>query len=147
MGYHGIHLLCVHCQILWYYQDFSVAGAGLLVFIWPLRGVLIGVFLEYFSLWSILTEAMHQSCFVTSRKISRMACMNFLVISSAALLGVVWKCDFSSLKFTVMIGTVGFFPGGGFRRCSYFIYFLQNLYAFKYFTCLLVGPTLKLPAL
>ena len=90
---------------------------------------------------------MHQSYYFTGHQIARMDFMVFLALASATLLWVGWRGGFSSLTFPDMTGMVGFFPGGGFGRCYSFIYFLRNIHAFKHYSCLLVGLTLKFPAL
>ena len=46
MGYHGIRLLHLTVELDGITMIFVASGAGLFVFVWPLRGVLLGVFLD-----------------------------------------------------------------------------------------------------
>ena len=76
-----------------------------------------------------------------------MACIIFIVLSSAALLGVVWQGGFSSLKFSAMTGTVGICPYGGFRRYSSFVDLIVDFHHLNNITGLLVGITFEVPSL
>ena len=88
MRYHGVHLLHLAVKLEGHTTLFVVAVAGFFMFVLPLLGVLIGVFLEYFTLLRRVPRVMHQACFVTSHMIAQMACMVFLVLDSADLLRV-----------------------------------------------------------
>ena len=134
-------------QTWWTYHSFFTSVAGFFVFVEPLRNVLLEVFLEYFTLFCIVSGAMHQECFVTGRPIALMSCMGFLDLVSAAILGIGWWGGFYYLMFPDIIGTVGICPGGSFRRCSYFVEFLRNLHALEHLACFLVALPLKSPAL
>ena len=88
MGYYVVCLLRLDVKLDGIITLFVDAGVGFLV--GPLRGIPLGLLLEYFTLLHKVSRAMHQSCFVTVRSIDRMACMVFLSLSRAALLGVGW---------------------------------------------------------
>ena len=90
---------------------------------------------------------MHQACFYTVRSIDQMACMIFPEISGVDLLGVGWRGGFYSLKLPAMTDMVSFYPVGIITNFTTFINLLRNFYAFKHFTCILVGPSLQIPAL
>ena len=46
MRYHGFHLLSLAVKLDGLTTLFIVAGAGLSLFVWPVCGVIIGLFLE-----------------------------------------------------------------------------------------------------
>ena len=75
------------------------AGSGFILFVWPLHSILLGLFLYYFTILRGVSGAMHKACFVTGRTIDRMACIIFLALSSAALLGLVGEAGFTPLIF------------------------------------------------
>ena len=86
--------------------------------------------------------------FFTILMIARMFCIIFIMIARMTLLIVDLFFGSSSIMFIAMYGTVGIYPVvGGFRRCSYFVDLFCHFYAFKMFTCLLVGLPLKVPSL
>ena len=107
MGCHYVDLLNLAVKIDGLTTLVFAAGVGFFVFVSPLRGVLLGLFLEYFAHLHGLTGAMKQECFVTGRPITRMYCIMFLGIASASLLGFCWRCRFSSFIFLAMTGTIG----------------------------------------
>ena len=55
-----------------------------------LRDLILGIFLEYFTLFYRVSGNMHEAYFVTGRLIARMAGIIFLALASAALLRVGW---------------------------------------------------------
>ena len=118
MGCNCDHFLRLFVELDSLTTNCFAAGEGFFVFVWPIYGVLIGLFLEYFTILYIFPGAMHEACFVTGRLISLMACMIFLALINANLLRVGCKGGFSSLTFPTMNGTVGICAVGGFRSCS-----------------------------
>ena len=70
-----------------------------------------------------------------------------LAIARVALLGVGWICRLHFLTISDMTGTVGFYPVGILRSVTTFVKFLSNFHAFGKFSCILVGPSLEIPAL
>ena len=147
MVYHGVHLLCLSVELNDLTTIFVASTVGLFVFVWLPYSVLLGIFLEYFTLLCIVPGEMHQAYFVTSRLIARMACIIFLELASTALPGVGWIGIFSSLTFPATVGTFGICSSGGFRRCYSFVYLLCNLHVFEHLICFLVGLPFKVPAL
>ena len=122
MGYHGVNLLSLAIELDGLATIFLAAKSGFFfLFVWPLCGILLGLFIEYFALFCRVSGAMHQVCFFTGLPIAQMACMICLAISSAALLGVGWIGKLSSLTFPGMTGTVRFCPVGIFRSVTNFI--------------------------
>ena len=116
MGYHEVNVLRLTVKLESLCIIFFAARAGLFLLVWPLCGVNIGVFLEYFAIFRKVTGAMQQSfIFRTGRPIAHMTCIICLALSSAALLGVSWQGGLSSLTFPAMAGTFSFYPGGIFR--------------------------------
>ena len=110
---------------------FVAVVVGLSFVVWPLRGVLGGVILQYFTFFCRVPGAMQQACFPSGRPIARMACIYCLVLASAARIGVGRQGGFSSLSFPSMTGTVGIFPIWGFRSVSTFVYFFCNFHSFE----------------
>ena len=146
MGYHGFHLLRLAIELDSIATLFPASGVGFFIFVWLLRVILLGVLLEYFTLFCIVAGAMHQACFCTGRLITWMACMICLALATADLLGVGQQVGFYSLMFPEMAGTVGISPNGCFRRCSLFVELFCNIHAFRNFACCLVGLPLKVPS-
>ena len=50
MGYHGVHLLRFAVELDGLTTLLVAAGASFFVFLWPMCGVLLGLFLEYYAL-------------------------------------------------------------------------------------------------
>ena len=73
---------------------------------WPLRGVLGGVILEYLTPLRRVPRAMQQAYFPSGWPIDRMDCISCLVFSSAARLRFDGRGGFSSLLVPSMTGTV-----------------------------------------
>ena len=88
MGYHGVHFLCLTVKIDDLAALFLAVGVGFFLFVWTLCGIIIRLFLEYFTLFHGVPGAMHQACFCTGRPIDQMDCMICLALASAALLRV-----------------------------------------------------------
>ena len=147
MGYHGVNILSLNVELDILSALFVAVGAGFLLFMWPLRSVLLGVFLDYFALFRRVPGSMHQACFFIGRLISWMACVIFLVLASASLLRASWRVVFSSLPLPAMTDMVSFCPVGVFISITTFVKKFRNFYAFKTFAFILVGPSLKTPAL
>ena len=63
MGYYGVNLLRLTVEIDILSALFVAAGAGFLLFLWPLFGVVPGVLLEYFALLRRFPGDMHKECF------------------------------------------------------------------------------------
>ena len=147
MGYHVVHLLRLAIKLDVITTFFVAAGAELFIFVWTLCGLLLGVLLKYSTLLRRVPGDIYQACFIIGWPIARMACMIFLALSSAALIGVGWRGGFYHLTFPENNGTFGLCPGGDFRRRSSFVDVLRNFHAFKFCACLLVGIPLKVPAL
>ena len=63
MGYHDGNLLRLAVKLDSLTTPFLAIRAGFFLFVWPLRGVLLGVFLEYFVLFCRVPGAMHQESF------------------------------------------------------------------------------------
>ena len=147
MGCHDVNLLRLTVKLDGLTALFIAAGAGLLVLEWPLCCILFGVLLKYFSPSYIVTGSMQQACFCTGISIYWMACIIFIELASAALLGVGWRGVLSSVKFPTMTGMVGLFPVGIFRSFPSFVYLLRNLHGFKHAAFVLVVPYLKVTAL
>ena len=59
MGYHGVHLLRLSVELDGLATLYVSIGAGLFFFVRLLHGVLIGLFLDYFSLCRIVPGSMH----------------------------------------------------------------------------------------
>ena len=57
-------------------------------FVGTLWGVILGILLKYFTTFRGVSRAMYQAYFLTSWTIAWMACIMFLVIVRASLLGV-----------------------------------------------------------
>ena len=91
---------------------------------------------------------MQQECiFCTGLLITWMACIVSLTLTSAALLGVGWRCGCSSLFLLDRTGTVGFFLLSIFGSCSSLIYRLSDFHALKHLTCILVELYFKISSL
>ena len=91
MRYHGVNLLRLAIELDGLATMFLAAKSGFFfLFVWPLCGILLGLFIEYFALFCRVSGAMHQVCFYTGRSIDQMACMIFPEISGVDLLGVGW---------------------------------------------------------
>ena len=147
MGYHVVNLLRLTVDLDSLSVLFVAAGAGFLLFVVPLHGVLLGLFLEKFSLTHKVPRDMHQSCSCTGRMITQIACMNLIALSREALLEVGWRGGFSFLIFPAMTGMLDFCPVGIFRIVTTFVNLLRNFHVFNHFACILVGPSLKIPSL
>ena len=145
MGYHAVYFLHCPVKLDGLTMIFVASGSGF--FVGPLHIVLIGLLLDYFTIFHILYRAMHQACFVANWTIAWIACMIILSLDIAALLGVGCQGIFCSLMFPDVTGTVGICPSDGFRRCSSFVYFILNLHALEHLACFLVGILLTVPAL
>ena len=76
-----------------------------------------------------------------------MACIVFLAISSAALIGVGWRGGYSSLFFPTKTGTVRFCPLSILGRCSSFVDWIWYFHAIEHVACILVRPSFKIPYL
>ena len=63
VGYHGVHLLRLAAKIDGLTMLFVASGAGLFLFVGLLCGILFGLFLNYFALFSRVPGAMHQAYF------------------------------------------------------------------------------------
>ena len=84
------------------------AGAGFVIFVWPLCGVFPGVLLEYFTILILVSGYMHKSCVsCTSHLLTCREYIFCLALASAALLGVGRLGGFSSLSFPGVVITVG----------------------------------------
>ena len=87
MGYCGVNLLRLASELDGLIMLLSAATSGFLV--GPLSGVLFRVFLKYFEIFRRVPGAMQQAClFCTGCPIAWMACIVFLALASADLLGV-----------------------------------------------------------
>ena len=91
---------------------FATVSVLLVIFLWPLSGVLLGVFHEYFALFRRVPRYMHQACVCNGHPISWMACITCLALADVTLIGVGWQGSFSSLIFPAMAVTVGICPIG-----------------------------------
>ena len=88
MRYHAIYLLRLAIKL---YRLATLGfddGTVFFVFLGPLCGLLLGVFLEYFTLFRRVSGSMHKAFFVTGHPIAQMTFMIFLMLSRAALLGI-----------------------------------------------------------
>ena len=144
MGYHGVHLLRPTVELDGLATIFVASGSGFLV--GTLRGILLGVFLEYFTIY-IVPGSIHQACFFTGRRIVRMVCILFLALSGVELIGFGWRGGFSYLAFTVMTGTFGFCLVGIVISVTTFVNLLRNVHELEHFECILVGLSLEISAL
>ena len=63
MGYYGVNLLRITVEFDGLSTLLLSNGVGFFLFLWPLRGVLLGLLLEYFSLFLKVPGAMHQAFF------------------------------------------------------------------------------------
>ena len=73
------------------FAQFFYDVAGFFLLVWPLHGVLLGVFIDYFALLCRLPRVVQKEfLFSTGCPIARMACVIFLALSAAALLGFGW---------------------------------------------------------
>ena len=70
-----------------------------------------------------------------------------LALAGMALLGVGWRGGFYSLIFTDMTGMVRFYPVDIFRRVTTFLDLFRNFHTLEHRACILVGTSLKFPAL
>ena len=147
MGCHSVDLL--HFSIKT--DGLNMLGfsseAGFFLFVWPLAAYL----LEYSFSTLHFSEKFPGPCnkhdFFTGRPIAWMACIIFLVLSRATLLGVGRRCRFSSFSCHDITGTVVICPSGYFRRCSYFIELLGSFHPLEPLAGLLVVIPFKLLAL
>ena len=147
MRFHGVDLLR-RVVVLDGLGALVAAGAGFLFFKWALRDVLFVLFLNHFALFVSVPGSMkYASLFHTGRRIAQIACIDFLALSSAALLRVGWRGGSSSLFLPSKTGMVGFCMLIFFGRCSSFIDCLCDIHALEYIVCLLVGPSFKIPSL
>ena len=88
MRFHGVNLLR-HVVGLDGIGALVAVGEGLLVFKWLLHNLFFGVALKNFALFRRVPGAMQHVClFRTGRRIACMACIVFLALASAALIGV-----------------------------------------------------------
>ena len=127
---HSVHLLCCAVKLDGITSFFVAFGVGFL-FMWPLHSVLVGVILEYFTLFRIVPVSMQQEYFPSVRPIARMACISCIALVSAACLGVVRRGGFSSLSFPAITGTVGVYPKWIFRIFSAFVDFPCDFRSFE----------------
>ena len=94
------------------------AGAGFIIFMWPLRGILFGVSLRYFTLLRGVSGVMKQACVIqTSNLLAWRDHFFCLALAIATLLGVGRRGGLSSLSVPGMTVTVGIFP----------LYFLEGV--------------------
>ena len=115
MNCYAVHLF--YCAV-----KIDGAGAGFYFNMWPLRGVLGKLFLQYFVLFCKVPEAMQQP-FLKFCLANFSDGLHFcLALTSAAHIGVGRQGGFSSLSFAAMTGTVGIFPNWSFRCCPTFVY-------------------------
>ena len=147
MEYSDVNLFLLTVKLDGLRALFVAAWEGFLFFVWPLCGVLLGLFLEYFALFRRVTGSMHRAFFCTGQTIARMACIIFLALSGAALLRVGWRGGFSPLTLPSMTVKVGFCPVGIFRSVTNFVKLFRNFCALKFFTCILVSSSLEISAL
>ena len=97
MGYHVVHLFYCAVKLYSLTTFLTAARAGLFFVVWPLCGVLGGVFLEYFAIFCRVPGAMQQACFPSDQPIAGMAYIFCLALASTALLGVGRQGGFSSV--------------------------------------------------
>ena len=146
MGYHGVNLLRLNVELEVLSEIFVVSRSVFLLFVWPLHVILLGVFLEYFTIY-IVPGSIHQACFFTGRRIVRMVCIFFLALAGVELIGFGWRGGFSYLAFTVMTGTFGFCLVGIVISVTTFVNLLRNVHELEHFECILVGLSLEISAL
>ena len=60
MGYHGVQVLCLSVKLDGINVLFVAIGAVFFIFVLPLLGVILGLFLDYFALLRRVPGAMHQ---------------------------------------------------------------------------------------
>ena len=140
--HHGL-LCCSHLLLhRWTWRSYHVfvaSGAGFFFIVWPLRGILGRVLLEYFEIFRRVLGAMRQACFPSGRTIARIAWISCLALSSAAFIRVGRKSSFSSISFLAMTGTVGICPNWSLRSCSTFVEFFRDYHSFEHITYSLVA--------
>ena len=86
-------------------------GAVFVIFMWPLCGVIFGLFLKYFTLLRKVSSAMQQTCFLcTGCFLDQRYCIFSPALASTDLLGIGRQGGFSSLSFPDMNVMVGIFP-------------------------------------
>ena len=109
-----------------------------------LNGILITVFLEYFTILRGVSRAMQQACFINGSLIAPF----FRALACAALLRFGRRVGFNPFSFPDITRMVGICPMiGYFRRCFYFVDLFQHLHAFKRVACIHVGTPLKAPSM
>ena len=70
--FHDVNFLYIFTELDGLTSLGFAAGAGFVFFVWPLRGVFLGVFLEYFTILIGVSGAMQQACVIcTSCLITR----------------------------------------------------------------------------
>ena len=131
MIFYGVNLL--HCVVeLDSLGALVAAEEGFLVFKWSLNDMLFGVVLKHFSRFVRRPGAMKHACiFCNVWRVYRMAYIDFLVLDSAALLGVVCRGGSSSLFLPTKTFTVSFCQLGIFVRCSSFVCCFSNFHALE----------------
>ena len=76
MIFHEIDFLCIFVELNIFATLRLSAGAGFFILMRPLRGVLIGIDIKYFTLFSGMSGAMQNAClFSTGRWITWMTCI------------------------------------------------------------------------
>ena len=60
--FHDVYFLHVSIELDGLTTLGFVSGAGFILFVWPLRNVPLGVFLEYFTILRGVSGAMQQAC-------------------------------------------------------------------------------------
>ena len=147
MRFHGVNLLCRVAKIDGL-RVLVVSGAGSLVLVWMLRVALLGVFFKYFTLFQRLPGAMQHACiFSNDWRITWMACIVYLALARADLLGIGWRGGCSSIFIPVITGTDGFWLLSIFGSCYSFVDCLRDFHALKHITCILIGSSFKIPSL
>ena len=78
-----------------FYFAFKIDGTGasFSLNMWPLRGVLFKVFLQYFALFCRVPGAMQQACFLSGRVVAWMAWIFVLRLPAWPVFGLVGKAD------------------------------------------------------